>query len=136
MVLIEGFVIMPEHVHLVLRGSGDNVRKFMQYSLAQSSREIRELLEDRSAKGNTKAKNHLAFLKSRANGKSQCKVWKERFRAVALDQEDAVLVKIEYLHNNPVRRDLVEKPEEWKWSSARYYMRGESVLDVDTVFSC
>ncbi|HOP81441.1 MAG TPA: hypothetical protein PLZ21_12825, partial [Armatimonadota bacterium] len=32
MVLIEGFVIMPEHVHLVLRGSGDNVRKFMQYS--------------------------------------------------------------------------------------------------------
>jgi len=36
--------------------------------------------------------SHLAFLRERANGRSLCKVWKERLRAVALYKEDAVLV--------------------------------------------
>jgi hypothetical protein len=29
--------------------------------------------------------------------------------------------KICYIHQNPVERGLVEKPEDWKWSSARWY---------------
>jgi putative transposase len=33
--------------------------------------------------------------------------------------------KIRYIHLNPVRRGLVEKPEDWPWSSYRHYSTGE-----------
>lgn len=28
---------------------------------------------------------------------------------------------IDYIHRNPVRRELIRTPEEWPWSSARWY---------------
>jgi hypothetical protein len=43
-----------------------------------------------------------------------------------------MLQKIEYLHFNPVRRGLVDKPEYWRYSSAAsYYGGGVPVLDID-----
>jgi putative transposase len=35
---------------------------------------------------------------------------------------------IDYLHANPVRRGLVERPLDWEWSSARWYAGEESAL--------
>jgi putative transposase len=41
---------------------------------------------------------------------------------------------IDYLHLNPVRRGLVEKPEDWKWSSAGWFLKGiDSWLTLDTI---
>ena len=33
--------------------------------------------------------------------------------------------KLRYIHRNPVQRGLVERPEDWKWSSFRHYISGE-----------
>jgi hypothetical protein len=33
----------------------------------------------------------------------------------------ALYLMIDYIHNNPVRRGLVANPEDWEWSSARWY---------------
>jgi putative transposase len=37
----------------------------------------------------------------------------------------ALLAVIEYIHQNPGRRGLVNRPEEWRWSSASSYLSGE-----------
>jgi hypothetical protein len=39
--------------------------------------------------------------------------------------------KLEYMHWNPVKRELVRKPEDWPWSSARWY-KGDrsSVVEI------
>jgi len=34
--------------------------------------------------------------------------------------------KLKYIHRNPVRRGLVARAEDWKWSSYRHYLTGES----------
>ncbi len=40
--------------------------------------------------------------------------------------------KIRYIHENPVRRGLVERAEDWAWSSARWYAGSrEGVLSID-----
>ena len=36
--------------------------------------------------------------------------------------------KLRYIHRNPVRRGLVESPEQWRWSSYRDYAYGERGL--------
>lgn len=40
--------------------------------------------------------------------------------------------KLEYIHNNPVKRGYVDHPEHWRWSSARNYAGLEGVIEVDT----
>ena len=91
-VLIEGFVIMPEHIHILLRGNADSVRKFMQYSLAETSRGISYLVYYRYRLGEQTAEKWLEIFEKRGNGEASYKVWKERFRCVALDREAAVVV--------------------------------------------
>ena len=36
--------------------------------------------------------------------------------------------KLRYMHRNPVMRDLVKSPEQWRWSSYRFYLLGEPRL--------
>ena len=42
--------------------------------------------------------------------------------------------KAEYIHNNPVRKGLAGKVEEWEYSSARNYLLGEGVIEIDELF--
>ncbi|MDL1936794.1 hypothetical protein FBQ80_14675 [Candidatus Brocadia sp. AMX2] len=47
---------------------------------------------------------------------------------------DELLEKIHYMHRNPVRRRLVLSPEEWRWSSASWYMgERDVVLAIDEI---
>jgi putative transposase len=38
---------------------------------------------------------------------------------------------IDYLHNNPIRRGLIEQTRNWKWSSAAWYEGGSTPLLID-----
>ncbi len=40
---------------------------------------------------------------------------------------------IEYIHANPVRRGLVDMAGDWPWSSASWYEKHESVLEIDPI---
>ncbi|MGH9359952.1 MAG: hypothetical protein ACRD1O_12380 [Terriglobia bacterium] len=60
------------------------------------------------------------------------RVWQRRFYDLNVWSEKKRLEKIEYMHNNPVRRGLVGSPERWPWSSFRYYfMEDPSALAMD-----
>ncbi|HUY13250.1 MAG TPA: hypothetical protein VMX16_06430 [Terriglobia bacterium] len=49
-------------------------------------------------------------------------IWSEKKR----------LEKLNYMHNNPVMRDLVAQPGDWPWSSWRfYYLEDRSILGMD-----
>ena len=130
-VLIEGFVLMPDHIHLLVRGLGDDVRRFMQYALAETSRSLRHALELRARQGDVAAKNHLRIMSARANGSASGKVWKERFRCIPLDREDAVRQKLEYMHRNPIKAGLTDDLAGWAWSSYSHYAGNGCVLRVD-----
>ena len=41
--------------------------------------------------------------------------------------------KLRYMHRNPVKRGLVAKPEDWAWSSFRYYLTGvEGIVEIES----
>ena len=53
------------------------------------------------------------------NGKSA--FWKNSNRPKVIESEEFLIQKIEYIHNNPVRKQYVLVPEDWRWSSASKY---------------
>ena len=48
-----------------------------------------------------------------------------------LSSKKAVLAAIDYIHSNPVRRGLVDRARQWKWSSSRWYEMDRARLDPD-----
>ena len=44
-----------------------------------------------------------------------------RYKAILCDKDEYLLSLIKYIHLNPVRRELVKSPEEYPWSSHRFY---------------
>jgi REP-associated tyrosine transposase len=51
--------------------------------------------------------------------------WQPRYYDFNVWSEHKRTEKLDYIHNNPVKRGLVTRPEEWAWSSARHYATGE-----------
>ncbi|MFI4859668.1 MAG: hypothetical protein ACIAXF_03185, partial [Phycisphaerales bacterium JB063] len=41
-----------------------------------------------------------------------------------VDDPGFLPVMLDYIHQNPVRRGLVERADDWVWSSARWYRDG------------
>jgi REP element-mobilizing transposase RayT len=124
------YVIMPEHIHLIIWLLGkstisDVMKDFKKYSSVR----IREELY---AEGNKKL---ISIFRNCARGyKGQdFKLWMDRFDRVAIYTPRVLKQKIDYIHLNPVRRNLVKDILDWKYSSARnYYLNDHSVIKVDT----
>jgi hypothetical protein len=49
--------------------------------------------------------------------------WKRDPLAIPLSNENSLIQKLDYIHNNPIREKwkLADMPEEYRWSSARFY---------------
>ncbi len=57
-------------------------------------------------------------------------LWQGRFYSCVLDEKH-LYATIRYIENNPVRAKLVEKAEDWEWSSARAHLnKGKSILSL------
>ena len=68
-------------------------------------------------------------------GFAESKIPKQQKNAAAvLDYQRAVLEKLEYIHNNPVKRGLAAEPGEWLWPSWHAYNDNVSIPPVDLVF--
>jgi len=55
-------------------------------------------------------------------------VWQPRFYDFNVWTEHKRVEKLRYMHRNPVKRGLVQEPEQWPWSTFRYYQYGETRL--------
>jgi len=102
-----GYVVMPEHVHLLLSEPriGD-LSKAMQALKQKVSREL-----------GTCAGSPF---------------WQRRFYDFNVWSYGKVKEKLEYMHGNPLKRGLVKDPKDWPWSSwSHYAKRGEGLIRID-----
>ncbi len=103
--VVAGYVIMPEHVHLMVN-------------------------EPRKA---ILAKALQALKLSVSVQRSERPFWHARYYDFNVHSELKRVEKLRYMHRNPVKRGLVAKPEQWQWSSFRHYATGEiGVVEIES----
>ncbi len=121
------FVIMPNHVHFIIRclneyTSGDVVREFKKSTSGL-------ILRQHEAEGNHQT---LAFFASmvKSGQKRDYAVWEEEYQPKNIYSPGFFRQNLEYVHNNPLQPQgrLAEHPEEYVWSSARFYLSGDRPL--------
>jgi REP element-mobilizing transposase RayT len=126
---VDAFVVMPEHVHLLLQiPMGRTGSELMDRLKTAWANRILDVATD---KCRTALRNANRRLRSRS-------VWQRSFRGLVVEDKETWVQKLEYIHNNPVRRGLCERPEDYRWSSAKLWNDGcwkEGLLVEDEAFS-
>ena len=127
---IHGYVLMPNHFHILFYGEKANhVKSFMQQSLRSSA--IAIVTEIQRWPRERKETILKVFLEE-ADQRTNYKVWKEQTRGIPLDSEDMVTQRLNYIHENPLRKGLVHNPLDYLYSSYRNYELGDqSVFHID-----
>jgi putative transposase len=120
------YVILDNHFHLVV--SGDSFSNTIKDFKRHTAREIISLAQ---IEGKSWLLNQFKFYRQKHKLDSQYQVWQEGFHPKQITSEEILRQKIEYIHYNPVRIGLVDKPEDWRSSSARNYLGLESVMEID-----
>ncbi len=114
--LLWAYVIMPDHVHLLIDLQDKlSVSKYLQ-SLKKtvSYQAIRWIQENKP--------RWIPYIQTVQRGKSVFRFWLPGGGYDRNIYGDQTLLKtMNYIHNNPVRAGLVEKPTDWKWSSAKFW---------------
>jgi putative transposase len=121
---IVGYVVMPEHVHLLVsepeRENLSTVIKALKQSVARRvKRQWRRKIAQQGL-----------FPDSIPE-----RFWQARFYDFNVWTEKKRVEKLRYIHRNPVTRGLVQTADEWRWSSFRFYAFGEKgVVTVNAIF--
>jgi len=92
-----GYVVMPEHVHLLINEPPkDPLSKALQALKISVSRRLK-----------------------------QRPFWQPRYYDFNVFTHNKRVEKLKYMHRNPVTRGLVTRPEDWPWSTYRHYLLNE-----------
>jgi putative transposase len=115
--VIVGYVVMPEHVHLLISESTKaNPSVVVQVFKQRVSRRLR-----RPIRGNSSARQLLLW----RDATIYRSFWQRRFYDFNVWSRKKRIEKLNYMHMNPVKRGLVTDPKLWPWSSYRFYQYGE-----------
>jgi putative transposase len=110
--IVVGFVVMPEHFHILMSepktGSLSLVMQVLKQRVARKCRRKRRSMDQ-----------------LRLGEESGPAFWQTRYYDFNVYSGKKKIQKLRYMHRNPVKRGLVTTPEEWRWSSYRYYRFGE-----------
>ena len=111
--VVVGYVVMPEHIHLLItEPEMGNPSKVMQV-LKQSS--ARALLPKRKRTRRDPRQGSLFAEEPQPRA-----FWQARFYDFNVWSAKKRVEKLRYMHRNPVKRGLVESAEQWRWSSYRF----------------
>jgi putative transposase len=106
--VVAGYVVMPEHVHLLV-----NEPKRVLLSNAIQALKLSVTMR-----------------------RWERPFWQAHYYDFNVSTHEKFVEKLRYIHRNPVRRGLVAEPEDWKWSSFRHYRVGHrGTVEIESVWT-
>lgn len=122
---IYAFVVLENHLHLIAQSShlDRDIARFKSYS----ARRIIDYLQARNVKT---ILDQLMFYKKAHKRDREIQLWQEGVHPELVQGPDMMRQKIEYIHQNPVKRGYVDEAVHWRYSSARNYEGKKGLLEV------
>jgi len=121
--ICSGFVVMPDHVHLIVWfGKPGELSRFMKSWKQTSSMKLKKMLRGVAPQFASKIPPTDPF-------------WQPKYYPFNLYSQKKAEEKLNYMHKNPVTAGLVERATDWRWSSAQHFLLGElSVVPLEWIF--
>ena len=127
--ILHAYLLMIDHMHLIARH--DDLSGALRDFKSWTSRRISEALEKDGHQ------RWLGLMETRAATTAaghDRKVWEDGFHPRQIGSDAIFLQKLDYVHNNPVRKGFVARAEDWRWSSAgNYANHRDTLLEIDPI---
>jgi hypothetical protein len=124
-IVLYGYVVLENHLHWIA-GAEDLAKEVGDFK----SFTARRIIDHLRAVGDKLLLGQLAAAKDWHKHDRPFQLWQEGSHPQAIQGDAMMLQKLEYIHNNPVKRGYVEDPTHWRYSSARNYARLPGLIDV------
>ncbi|MEQ8245621.1 transposase [Fulvivirga sp.] len=116
LMIVYGFVIMPNHIHLIWELKQKNGKEMPHASFNKATGHL--LIKDLK----TNDSNKLVLFKVNEKER-EYRIWQRDPLAIMIKSRSMLEQKLIYIHNNPLQEkwNLAKFPEDYKWSSAAFY---------------
>jgi len=122
---LRGYVVMPEHVHLLLSEPPEQ-------TISDALKVLKQRISRDFRGGIPESNKHLLPPDLRTLAINLPRFWEPRFYDFNVYTREKLTEKLKYMHANPVNRGLVDHPAAWKWSSYLFYKTGEQgMISID-----
>ncbi|MDD3499790.1 MAG: transposase [Sulfurovum sp.] len=120
------YVILENHLHMVVQS--DDIEKSMKAFKQYTAKELLNLLKKENVKI---ILDQLQFYKKAHHKATDYQVWEEGYQPKLIQTDAMMISKINYIHQNPVKRGYVDEAVHWKYSSARNYEGIDGLIEVE-----
>lgn len=134
--LVFAYVIMTNHLHLILQTDitsgytlSDIIRDFKKFT----SNSILKAIQNKHESRSDWLMHMFSYYAKHNPNNENLQLWKQDNHPIALYSEKVIWQKINYIHNNPVRAGIVNRPEDYIYSSAVNYKteNKEGIIEID-----
>lgn len=127
---IYAWVIMSNHIHLTVQcNPPGNMSNFLRDFKKFTSKKFINTIENINESRMEWLLDKFAFEAKRTRRAENYKIWMDDNHAIDLTNID-IMEKIEYIHNNPVKAGIVDRPEDYIYSSARDYAGRKGLINI------
>ena len=130
---IYSWVIMTNHVHLIIGTSKDPFQNIVRDMKRHSSTQLKLLIK---ANEHESRREWILFMLNKTklgvNSAGEWQFWQQN-RPIEIANENMFHRAMEYIHQNPVKAGFVEKEEDWLHSSARDFHGGKGLLELNYI---
>ncbi len=129
---IYAWCIMTNHIHLIIGRSGDNqiqdiIRDFKKFTSVKLAREIEHNIHESRQ---TWLLNIFREIAEKSSKHQKFKIWQNDYHPIELSSNSLMQQKLDYIHQNPIKAQIVAEPEHYLYSSAIDYAGGKGLLPI------
>jgi len=119
------YVILENHLHLIAQSP--DLNKDMTSFKSFTARKLIDYMKQNNIKT---LLDQLAFYKKAHKKDREFQFWQEGMHPQLIENQEVLKQKINYIHQNPVKRGYIDQAEHWRYSSARNYIGQPGLIDI------
>lgn len=123
---VHAYVILENHLHMVIQS--DDLSKSMESFKKYTAKQILTLLKKEKV---TTLLEQFKYYKKAHHKDKEHQIWEEGYQPKLIQTDAMMLSKINYIHQNPVKRGYVDDAIHWRYSSARDYEGRGGLLEIE-----
>ncbi|AMR31885.1 transposase [Mucilaginibacter sp. PAMC 26640] len=131
---IYGWCMMTNHIHMIIGTHGDRLENIMRDMKKQTLLQLKRAIKEHPQESR---REWILWMMERAGKKNsqniEFQLWQQDNHPIELFNHQVLHQKLDYMHNNPVVAGIVEKPEDYLYSSAPNYIGLPGLIKVTLV---
>ncbi len=131
---IYGWCIMTSHIHMIIGSRGRPLDKIVGEMKSYTSRNLRRaIMENIQESRKEWLLDMMQCAGSKNNNNKDWQLWQQHNKPIEILNGDMFYQKLNYIHKNPVETGIVEKEEEYLYSSARDFYDRKGLIELSYI---